>query len=131
MKYLLLLCCAFFAVNLSAQTKNQIVTNVETDNSFTFGVKLDDQRKADLVDAYLEVVNIGSKKPMKMEFEGESETTTPNGTIIMLNTKRNSLKVKSAKGNDASLEEAREWANIVRESLGLEVTETPTTSTRN
>ena len=131
MKYLLLLCCAFFAVNLSAQTKNQIVTNVETDNSFTFGVKLDDQRKADLVDAYLEVVNIGSKKPMKMEFEGESETTTPNGTIIMLNTKRNSLKVKSAKGNDASLEEAREWANIVRESLGLEVTETPATPTRN
>lgn len=131
MKYLLLLCCAFFAANLSAQTKTQTVTNVETDNSFTFGVKLDDQRKADLVDAYLEVVNIGSKKPMKMEFEGESETTTPNGTIIMLNTKRNSLKIKSAKGNDVSLEEAREWANIVRESLGLEVPETPATPTRN
>jgi hypothetical protein len=131
MKYLLLLCCAFFAVNLSAQTKTQIVTNVETDNSFTFGVKLDDQRKADLVDAYLEVVNIGSKKPMKMEFEGESETTTPNGTIIMLNTKRHSLKIKSAKGNDVSLEEAREWANIGRESLGLDVPETPATPTRN
>lgn len=130
MKHTLLLLCCLFSAALFAQTKTQIVTGIETDNTFSFKVKFDDSRNEDLVKAYLKLVNANEDTSIFMSsFKGKSTTTSATGTMIELNTKRSSLRIRSAKDSEASREEAEQYANIVREELGLEVPEPPTPPT--
>lgn len=126
MKNAFLFLCCLFSAALFAQTKTQIVTGIETDDSFSFKVRFDDSRNDDLVRAYLKVVNDGKETPVKItRFEGKSSTTTADGTVVELNTKRSSLRIRSAKDNKASRMEAEQYAGIVREELGLEAPEPP------
>lgn len=130
MKNVLLLLCCLFSAAVFAQSKTQVVTNVETDDSFSFRVKFDKSKNDDLVDAYLKVINFDAKKPVSMtRFEGKSETTTARGTTVELNTHKSLLLIRSSKGNEESRAEAECYANIVRAELGLEVPETPTPPT--
>jgi len=119
MKYLLLLCCGLFSTGLLAQAKVKWVSGIETDNRFTFSVKLDRQRTGELRETFLAIAN--ELAPTKIETDEKAEIATAAGTLLRFDPSRSSLKVKSAKGNQESREEARQWANRIRKDLGLPV----------
>ena len=72
-------------------------------------VKLDGSRSKDLSDAYLKLVH-GDKDPGVSQIVGTAETETANGTMILLNTRKGTLKIESKEGNKTSMVEAERYA---------------------
>lgn len=119
MKYVFILCCLFFAGTISAQSSKQSMSVVSTDNTYTFSVKLDRDRGEELADAYLKLLAHTGKPSGVAKIVGTSEMETANGTQVLLNTKRASLKVISAEDSPSSIAEARRYVEFLREELNM------------
>ena len=89
-------------------------------------MKLDASRSSDLSDAYLKLVH-GDKDPGVSQIVGTAETETANGTMIMLNTRRGTLKIESKKGNQSSMVEAERYAQLLKQLLKVEGAPAPPT----
>ncbi|MEO0732789.1 MAG: hypothetical protein AAFZ52_08145 [Bacteroidota bacterium] len=125
MKYGIIIYALLFAGGLCAQTKATIVAGIETDNRFTFSIKVDRKRVDALEQAYLSVVNVGADTPLLLSSARKIDFISPVGTLLTFDPTRNSLKIKGEKKNQESIAEARQWANIVRAEMGLTLDPSP------
>ncbi len=123
MKYLLFFALAITSVTLSAQNRTTSTTTSSqtsvsesgTNDSYTFKLKVDRQQMDMVVAAYIKFAKItGISKIV-----GVSSFTTDNGAVMMLNTKKRTLRIYSDEDRPASMADARGLADQVREELEL------------
>ena len=117
MKNLLFLLCFCCSVALTAQSSKQSLSVVENDDFYSFSIKLDRDRGDELSSAYLKLITQQGMDNGVAKIVGTAETETPNGTRILLNTKRATLKVLSAENNASSLAEAKRYTAFLRQEL--------------
>jgi hypothetical protein len=125
MKYLLTILLACSAVSVYAQeavvttTTNSSsisVTESSTDDGYTFSVKVDKERTQQLVDLFKELTDTN----MPGGFDGKFERITYGQALVALDTKKRTLSVKNNDDKPKSISSAREIADRIRRSLGLQ-----------
>lgn len=125
MKQVFVLFCLLCATTLCAQSIKKSISLTTTDTEVSFSVKLDRSHSELLSDAYLKLMAFTGKPSGVAKIEGTSEMETANGTRVLLNTKRASLKVLSAEGNTSSIAEAKRYVTFLRQELNLGSSPTP------
>lgn len=123
MKYLLLLALFTASFTLPAQNRatntttssNTSVSESETNDGYAFKLKVDRQQMDDVMSAYIKFAEVtGISKIV-----GVSSFTTDDGAVMMLNTRKRTLRIYSDKEQPASMADARGLADQVREELGI------------
>jgi len=119
MKHTLILCCILFAGVASAQSSKQHMSVVSTDDSYSCSVKLDRDRAEELSNAFRKLLTRTGKPSDTAKIAGTAKMKTANGTQVLLNTKRASLKVISAGDNASSIAEAKRYVEFLRQELNM------------
>lgn len=114
MKLTLLLTALLCTCVLAAQTSSRSVTEISTDDEYTFTVRLDDDQQAELFDIYRKMADVKVSG-----ITGTSETVFDEGVTLRLNTRRNQLSLRYAADEKEAAKLGTKMVVDIKKALGI------------